>query len=97
MMTSQILKQIRGPDVAEYISEYCRELVLTDKRLDALQRRQKRQPTWEAFDPMIQEYVGIDIRIEEQLAVRDELSAKLILLKAELNRRRGLNQTIRMM
>ena len=97
MLTLQMLKSLSEQGIAEYISEYCRELVLTDRRLEALQRRQKREPTWESFDPVIQEVVGIGIRIEEQLAVKDELSSQLALLGTEVDRRRGLNQTIRMM
>ena len=97
MLKAQVLKQLSEQDINEFISEYHHELVLTNRRLDALQCRKKREPTWEALDPMIQEYVGINIRIEEQLAVKDELIAQLVLLESELNRRHGLNQTIRMM
>ena len=96
MLTKHMLKQLQEQDIKEYISGYRYELALTERRLVALSRRQQRDPTWEHFDPMVQEMVGIGIRIEEQLAVKDELNDLLSLLAADLDRRHGLNQTIRM-
>ena len=97
MLTKQILRQLSDQGIKDYIAEYLDCLELTERRLVALRRRQKREPTWKHFDPMIQEMVGIGIRIEEQLAVKDELSDLLSLLAADLNRRHGLNQTIKML
>jgi len=97
MLTKQMLRQLQEQDIKEYMSEYRDELALTERRLVALRRCQQREPAWEHFDPMVQEMVGIGIRIEEQLAVKDELSDLLSLLAADLNRRHGLNQTIKML
>ncbi|GAH53853.1 unnamed protein product, partial [marine sediment metagenome] len=62
-----------------------------------LRKTQASRPDWKGYDPYIDEYVGIDIRIEEQEAVRDMIEDALKLMAAEQDRRRGLNQTIRML
>lgn len=49
-------------DVTEWIA-------LTKRRLERLKATQAKHPDWKAFDPMVGEDVGIDIRIEEQEAV----------------------------
>lgn len=79
-----------------YLEGYTNELELTGRRLIALKRTQVVNPTWSAYDPYIDEVVSIDIRIEEQEAVRDEYSDQIALIDAERNRRLGYNQTIRM-
>ncbi len=91
-----LLKRLNESDLLFRISEYQSNLILTERRLETLRRRQKREPTWESFDPMIQEIVGIGIRIEEQEAVRDELHDHLSQLSAEIEKRHGVNQTIKM-
>jgi len=75
---------------------YHRDRELTRRRLAALQRTKSIKPGWAAYDPRIDEVVGIDIRIEEQEAVFDYLSDLLQEISNEQGRRLGLNQTIRM-
>ena len=96
MFNRNDVKKLTEQDIAEYERYYTEELRLTERRLPSLRRRQEREPTWSAYDPRIGEEVGIDIRIEEQEAVRDEFEILLAILQAEKDHRAGLNQTIRM-
>ncbi len=95
-MNNVILKSMRGEDIAERMAIDEEQLALTNRRLAALLRRQEREPTWTAFDLFIGENVSIDIRIEEQRAVRDELIEEIAMLSGEKLRRQGFNQTIPM-
>jgi len=47
-------------------------LKLTKERIRRLQRKQKENPTWIAYDKHADDFVGIDIRLEEQQAVLEE-------------------------
>ncbi len=96
MIDNRYLKQVKEADLCTFTLDFIHQLVLTERRLAALRRTQTRKPDWSAFDPFIQDKVGIGTRIEEQVAVKGELEEQLRLIGAELDRRRGLNQTIRM-
>ncbi len=96
MIDNRYLKQVKEADLCTFTLDFIHQLVLTERRLAALRRTQTRNPDWCAYDPMIGEEVSIDIRIEEQEAVRGELEEQSRLIGVELDRRRGLNQTIRM-
>lgn len=96
MFTRQDLKRLSDEDIEEYTGYYQEQLALTERRLAALLKTRAVQPRWSAFDPFIGEEVGIDIRIEEQEAVRDEITDYLQLFSRETEHRQGLNQTMRM-
>ncbi len=89
MLDSRYLKQLKEADLCTFTLDFIHQLVLTERRLAALQRTQTRKPDWTAYDPMIGEEVSIDIRIEDQEAVKGELEEQLNLIGVELDRRRG--------
>jgi hypothetical protein len=91
-----MIRKMKDPELAEFTASYEEGLGLTERRLAALKITKSKKPDWKAFDPMIGEEVGIDIRIEEQAAVLDEYQIYVRLFTDERDRRRGLNQTIRM-
>ena len=97
MFTPQMLRQLSDSEVEEYLSYYQGELELTERRLSRLEQRRARDPGWASYDQMIGEEVGIDIRIEEQMAVRDGLEIYIQVFIDFQWQRKGLNQTVRML
>jgi len=90
------MKRLSDEDLKQYLSQWEEEFILTDRRLIALRRTQATKPDWSAYDPYVDEVVGIGVRIEEQEAILDELTNLITLVTDEQDRRRGLNQTIQM-
>jgi len=97
MLTTQMLKQLDDEGIESYLEEYREELELNGRRLERLRQRQARDPGWHYFDQYVEEEVGIDIIIECHEAVRGETEEYIKRLEGEQWRRRGLNQTIRML
>lgn len=59
---------------------------LANRRLERLKATQAKNPDWEAYDPRIDEVIGIDIRIEEQEAVLGELTDELTRLEEAMEK-----------
>lgn len=58
----------------EYREEY---LDLTNRRIERLKATQARNPDWTAYCKYADDMVSIDIRIEEQLAVKEDLELEI--------------------
>ncbi|MCJ7829170.1 MAG: hypothetical protein MUP81_05460 [Dehalococcoidia bacterium] len=85
MLDRQLVKRLDRQGCQEYQEGYLRELDLTNRRLERLRNKQKQNPDFEAYDYYAGEKVGIDVRIEEQEAVKDELEWYLELIQERLN------------
>lgn len=92
MLDKVTVRKLSDADLERAAGELTDFIALTDRRLSALRRRQARDPDWKALDPLIDEEVGIDVRIEEQEAVRQEAEENLALVDAEKVRRKGRPQ-----
>ena len=89
MVDKAWLKKIDEDSLGRLREELTREFFLTQRRLAALRKTQVRDPGWKALDPLIDEVVGIDIRIEEQEAVKGELTEQLGMIAEEYARRKA--------
>jgi hypothetical protein len=67
-----LLKKFTLDDCTQYKLDLDGWVKLTRERLRRLKRKQIRNPAWIAYDKYADEFVGIDIRIEEQQAVLEE-------------------------
>ena len=96
MLDRHIIKRLSETDLEEYTESFSEQLELSKRRVERLREKKERDPGFYNHDPLIDCDVSIDIYIEEWEAVRDELKEQLKIIGDERNRRRGLNQTIRM-
>jgi len=80
MLDKRLLKKFTIEDCNQVRRELDESLKLTKKRLRRLERKQSENPAWAAYDKYADAFVGIDIRIEEQLAVREEIEQDIILV-----------------
>jgi len=79
-MDKRLLKKFTLEDCTQYRREFGEWLKLTKERLRRLKIRQSENPDWAAYDKYADDFVGIDIRIEEQLAVREEIEQDIVLV-----------------
>lgn len=82
MIDKRLLKKFTLEDCTQIRRELGESLKLTKERLRRLNKKQVERPTWIAYDKYADAFVGIDIRIEEQLAVREELEQDVELVDA---------------
>jgi len=80
MIDKRFFKKFTLEDCTHYRRELGESLRLTKERLRRLNKKQKENPAWAAYDKYADALVGIDIRIEEQLAVREEIGQDIILV-----------------
>jgi len=80
MIDKRLLKKFTLEDCTQYRRELGESLKLTKGRLRRLKKRASWNPSWTAYDKYADALVGIDIRIEEQLAVREEIEQDIILV-----------------
>ncbi len=73
MIDKRLLRKFTIEDCTQCRIELSESLKLAKERLRRLKRKQKMNPDWVAYDKYADAPVGIDIRIEEQLAVKEEL------------------------
>jgi hypothetical protein len=85
MLDRQLVKRLDRQGCQEYQEGYLRELDLANRRLKRLRNKQKQNPNFEAYDYYAGENVSIDIRIEEQIAILDELILYENMLKERIN------------
>lgn len=76
MLDKGFVKKLTLADCQEYMEANKGELTLTKTRLERLKKTQENNPSWEAYDKYADDFVGIDIRIEEQYAVFEWLEAE---------------------
>lgn len=82
MIDKRFLKKFTLEDCTQCRIELSESLKLTKERLGRLKRKQKENPAWVAYCKYADAFVGIDIRIEEQLAVREEIEQNIVLVDA---------------
>jgi len=80
MLDKRLLKKFTIEDCNQVRRELGESLRLTKERLRRLKRKEKENPSWAAYDKYADAFVGIDIRIEEQQAVREEIEQDIILV-----------------
>lgn len=95
-MDKNLVKRLSNNGLKEVQDSLSTELLLTHSRLSRLRNTKKANPDWRGYNPMIDEYITIDILIEERVAAFEELKEQREILSAEIGRRSGLNQTIPM-
>ncbi len=78
MLDKRLLKKFTIEDCTQYRREYGESLKLTKERLRRLKKKKKVNPVWSAYCKYADAFVGIDIRVEEQLAVREELEQDIL-------------------
>ncbi|MCJ7633674.1 hypothetical protein MUP77_14950 [Candidatus Bathyarchaeota archaeon] len=84
-MLDQLVKRLDRQGCQEYQEGYQRELDLTNRRLERLRNKQKKNPNFEAYDYYANEKVSIVTRIEEWEAVKDELEWILEIIQERLS------------
>lgn len=80
MLDKFFVRKLNQGDCHEFREQRKKWLALTDIRIERLKATQAKNPKWAAYDYLADDIVGIDTRIEEQLAVREELEAELGLI-----------------
>jgi len=85
MLDRRFAKTLDHQGCLEFQEGYQGHLVLTNRRLERLKVRQKREPTWRGFNYYADEMVDIGTYIEEQEAIKDELEWYLRILQERLN------------
>ncbi len=95
-LNMNIFKHFSPESLKELKTKTRQQIALAEKRIERLRQTEKKRPDWQSFDKYIGEQVGIDIRIEEQQASLGESEGMLKQIETELDRRRGLNQTMKM-
>lgn len=72
-----VLKKFSIEDCREARGRLDTDATLTQTRLERLKATQAKNPEWAAYDKYADDIVGIDIRIEEQYAVREDIEDDL--------------------
>lgn len=83
MLDKRLLKTFNSDDCTQYRTERENWLKLTKERLKRLRAKQSKNPEWKSYDQYANDFVGIDIRIEEQEAVLEELLQEIELINAK--------------
>jgi len=79
-----------------YIAEFTGLVELSNRRLEALAGRKKRNPGWKFYDKYGEDFITLDTVIEVIEAEAGFYGQQLEALSKDVDRRRGLNQTIKM-
>jgi hypothetical protein len=85
MLDQLFIRKLDQGGCQEYMESLSDQLRLTLRRIEIIRKKQKANPNFEAYDRWADGMVGIDIRLEEQLAVRDDLESDLTILTARLD------------
>ena len=80
MIDKRLIKKFTLEDCIQYRREFGEWLKMTKERLKRLKKKQAENPTWIGYCKYADAFIGIDIRIEEQLAVREEIKQDIILV-----------------
>jgi len=80
LIDKRLLKKFTLEDCTQYRREFGESLWLTKERLRRLKKKEQENPAWAAYCKYADALVGIDIRVEEQLAVREEIEQDIILV-----------------
>ena len=83
MLTKQMVRKFNKAECQEARDNIISWQALTDTRIERLKATQVKNPNWAAYDKYADDIVGIDIRIEEQSAVRDMLDEELQIIREQ--------------
>lgn len=85
MLDNLFVKKLDAAACLEHIEFHGHDLEVTERRIKAIRKKQQTNPEFKAYDKWADDMVDIDTRLEEQLAVRDEIEADLIMLRLKLD------------
>ena len=83
-MIPSFIKHLNLEECIECECDYSRQLELTNRRLLAVQNKQKVNPDFKSYDIWADEMVSIDIRIDEQLAIMEEIEYIIAILGEQI-------------
>jgi len=81
MLDKTFVRKLNLADCQWYRESIEAEMALTNTRIERLKTTQAKNPTWEAYDKYADDWVDIDIRIEEQQAVLGMLEDDIRLIR----------------
>lgn len=89
MLKLHEVKKLSDTDLEWSVADLAACQEINARRLAALCRTQKRNPSWAYYDKYADDQVGIDTLIEMWEAVRDENAANLVTITTEIERRKA--------
>lgn len=96
MLNLLFFKKHTDEELSRFIDETRDDLARALRQTDALKRTQEARPGFHNFNPIAGDYLTIGEYIEFSLAIQADIRDDLALLTKEVDKRRGLNQTIKM-
>jgi len=90
MLDKYFISKATAEECQIYLKDIDIEIGLTASRIEKLKATQDRNPGWRAYDKYADDIVGIDIRIEEEYAVREMLDDTSGLLNRRIDTLLGL-------
>lgn len=77
MLDTFMFKYMDRQSCLDYKETYNGWLELTNRRIERIRSKQAANPDFKAYDKWADDFVDIDTRLEEQLAIADELASDM--------------------